>query len=66
MKNAVIDALAKKEEKRAGKEVHASAVSINLLKINKLPRPVWCLTLKEIETYFSLLKTALANWEGIK
>ena len=66
MKNAVVDALAKKEEKRAGKEVHASAVSINVLKINKLPRPVWCLTLKEIETYFSLLKTAVANWEGIK
>ena len=39
MKNAIVDALAKKEEKRAGKEVHASAVSINVLKINKPPRP---------------------------
>ena len=61
MRDAVLDALAKKEEKRAGKEVEASTSVVKALEVLKPPRPIWDLNLKEIGFYFSDLKSALAK-----
>ena len=66
MKDAVVDALAKKEEKRAGKTIQSSSSVVKVLAVMKPPRPIWDLTLKEIETYFSSFKSVLAAQDGIK
>ena len=66
MKDASVDALAKKEEKRAGNVVESSASVVKVLAVMKPPRPIWDLTLKEIETYFSSFKSVLAAQDGVK
>ena len=66
MKDAVVDALAKKEKKRAGNVVEATAGVVKVMAVMKPPRPIWSLTLKEIETYFSSFKSVLAAHDGIK
>ena len=66
MKDAVLDAMAKKEEKRAGKEVDAATSIVKAIAIAEPTRPIWDLNLKEIGTYFSDMKSALARYHGIK
>ena len=66
MRDAVVDALAKKEAKRAGDNVEASTSVGNTLEILKPPRPIWDLNLKEIGIYFSDLKSAIAKYYNIK
>ena len=66
LRDATIDAMAKKEEKRDGKEVRAGVSVLKTIAVTKPPRPIWALTLKEIETFFSNLKTEVAKEEGIK
>lgn len=66
IQDACIDAMAKKEKKRAGEEVGASVDVLKALSLTKPPRPVWTLTLKELETFVSILKGELAKKDGIK
>ena len=66
MDEAVLDALAKKEEKRAGNDVQAATSVVQALAVTKPPRPIWDLNLKEIGTYFSDMKSAMARYHGIK
>ena len=66
MEEAVLDALAKKEEKRAGNDVQAATSVVQALAVTKPPRPIWDLNLKEIGTYFSDMKSAMARYHGIK
>ena len=66
MQEACIDAMAKKEAKRIGQAVEASTSVTNTIAFPAPPRPVWILTVKELETYFSVLKTKLAAEEGKK
>ena len=66
MEEAVLDALAKKEEKRAGNDVQAATSVVQALAVTKPPRPIWDLNLKEIGTYFSDMKSALARYHKIK
>ena len=66
MRDAVLDAMAKKEEKRAGKDVQAATSVVQALAVTKPPRPIWELNLKEIGTYFSDMKSAIARYHGIK
>ena len=66
MRDAVVDALAKKEAKRAGDDVEATTSVVKALEVLKPPRPVWELNLKEIGIYFSDLKNTLAKYHNIK
>lgn len=66
LRDATIDAVAKKEQKRDGKEVRAGVTVLKTTAVTKPPRPIWTLTLKEIETFFSNLKTEVAKEDGIK
>ena len=66
MRDSVVDALAKKEELRVGNDVVSSTSVVRVLSVLKPPRPIWSLTLKEIETYFSSLKSQLAKRDGVK
>ena len=64
--DAVIDAMAKKEKKRKGEEVDSSTDVIRTIVLTKPPVPVWNLTLKQAETFFSNLKSELAKKDHIK
>lgn len=66
VQNAVIDALAKKEVKENGDEVEASGQIVNVTAFREPPRPVWTLTVKELESYFSEMKSLLASVDGVK
>ena len=66
MNDAVLDALAKKEKKRAGKDVEAATTVVRALAVLKPPRPIWDLNLREIGAYFSDVKSALARYHDIK
>jgi hypothetical protein len=66
IQDACIDAIAKKEEVRKGNEVIANATVVKAIAFKEPPRPVWILNLKELESYFSGLKTQLALEDGIK
>ena len=66
MRDAVVDALAKKEAKRAGDNVEATTSVVNTMEILKPPKPIWDLNLKEIGIYFSDLKSAIAKYYNIK
>ena len=63
--DAVIDAMAKKEKKRKGEEVDSSTDVIRTIVITKPPVPVWNLTLKQAEAFFSNLKSELAQKDHI-
>jgi hypothetical protein len=65
-RDATIDAVAKKEQKKDGKEVRAGCSVLKTTVVTKPPRPIWVLTLKELETFFSNLKTEVAKEDGIK
>ena len=62
---AVIDALAKKEEKDRGNQANASAKIVKILSYKAPPRPIWTLTVKELEAYFSDLKSLMAAEDGV-
>ena len=66
LRDATIDAVAKKNDKLAGKEVAASCSVIETVTLSKPPRPVWTCTVDELDTYFTSMKTELARKEGIK
>ena len=66
IQDACIDAMAKKERKRSGEEVEASSSVLIAISLSKPPRPIWNLTLKELETFFSIIKSELAKKDGIK
>ena len=66
MQEAFFDALAKKEKVREGIDVTTSAMETRIIGFAKPPRPVWVMTEKELETYFSGLKTQLAAEDKVK
>ena len=66
MREATIDAMAKKNRKEKGNNVDAAVTVARTTAVSKPPRPIWTLTLKECETYFSTLKTQIAEDEGVK
>ena len=67
IQDAVIDAMAKKEVKRTGQPIEAKATVVaKTVAFPPPPVPIWVLTVKELETYFSVLKTKLAMEEGKK
>ena len=66
LQDAFIEALDKKEKKRDGEDVKASTSESKLIGFSEPPRPVWILNLRELETYFSDLKTQLAANDDIK
>ena len=66
MQEAFFDALAKKEKMRDGIDVHTCAMETRMIGFAEPPRPVWILTEKQLETYFSGLKTQLAAADNIK
>ena len=65
-RDATIDAVAKKEQKKEGKEVTATCSVLKTTGVTKPPQPIWVLTLKELETFFSNLKSEVAKDDGIK
>ena len=65
-RDACIDAVAKKERKRSGEIVQSSSSIVKVIGFVKPPRPLWTLSLKELETYFSILKSKLAAYDGVK
>ena len=67
IQDAVIDAMAKKEVKRTGQPIEAKATVVaKTVAFPPPPVPIWVLTVKELETYFSVLETKLAMEEGKK
>ena len=66
IQDAVIDALAKKEERRKGNEVISSAKIVPVVAFREPPRPIWLLTSRELEAYFSEMKSQLATVDGVK
>ena len=66
MQEAFLDALARKEEKKEGVDVNPIATETRLIGFSEPPRPVWVLTVKELETYFTTMKTQLARVDNIK
>ena len=66
LQEAFIDALEKKEKKRNGEEVRTSTMETRTVGFVQPPRPIWILTLKELETYFSGMKTQLAVEDKVK
>ena len=66
LQDAFFEALKKKEMKREGQNVKTSAKETRLVGFAEPPRPIWMLTVKELETYFSGLKTMLAAEDKIK
>ena len=66
LQDAFFEALEKKEKKREGQNVKTSATETRLVGFPEPPRPIWMLTVKELETYFSRLKTMLAAEDKVK
>ena len=66
LRDATIDAVAKKKDKLAGKEVAASCSVIKTVTLSKPPRPVWICTVDELDTYFVSMKTEIARQELVK
>ena len=66
MQEAFVDALAKKEKVREGIDVTTCAIETRMIGFAHPPRPVWIMTEKQLETYFSGLKTQLAAEDKIK
>ena len=66
LQDAFFEALEKKEKKREGQNVKTSAKETRLVGFAEPPRPIWMLTVKELETYFSGLKTMLAAQDKVK
>ena len=64
--DACIDAMAKKERKRSGEDVQTSLTLSRTIIFPKPPRPIWIMTVKELETYFSILKSKVAVGQGVK
>ena len=65
-RDATIDAVAKKEEKRAGEKVTAGCLVTKTIAVTKPPYPIWYLNQKEIETFFPNFKSELAKEEGVR
>ena len=65
-RDATVDAVAKKKEKLDGKEVTATCSVVKTVGLSKPPRPVWTLSVDELDTYFTTLKTEIAKQEGVK
>ena len=65
LQDAFFYALAKKEKLRNGVDVKASSSESKLVGFAEPPMPIWMLTLKELETYFSALKTHLAATDKV-
>ena len=61
IQDACVDALAKKEEKRKGNAVDASESVVKATAFREPPRPVFVMTRKELEAYFSNLKSLIAE-----
>jgi hypothetical protein len=66
IQDACIDALAKKEQKRTGNDVVSSTSVVRTIAFREPPRPAWVLNVKELETYFSGLKSQLATDDAVK
>ena len=66
IQDACVDALTKKEEKRKGNSVDASSSVVKATAFREPPRPVFVMTRKELEAYFSNLKSLLAEEDGVK
>lgn len=66
LRDATIDALAKKNEQKEGNDIGAKCSVMKTIAVTKPPRPIWVMNLKELETYFSNFKTELAKDEGVK
>ena len=66
LRDATLDAVAKKKEKLDGKEVTATCSVVKTVGLSKPPRPVWTLTVDELDTYFTTLKSEIAKQEGVK
>ena len=52
LRDATIDAVTKKNRKLAGEEVEASCSVVKAVGVSKPVRPIWSLTLKELEAFF--------------
>ena len=66
LRDATIDAVTKKNRKLAGEEVEASCSVVKAVGVSKPVRPIWSLTLKELEAFFSNMKTEIAKDDGVK
>ena len=66
LRDATIDAVTKKNRKLAGEEVEASCSIVKAVGVSKPVRPIWSLTLKELEAFFSNMKTEIAKDDGVK
>jgi len=65
-RDATLDAMAKKHRLEDGDDIQATVTVLKTSGVTKPPRPIWDLTLKELENFFTNLKTELAKEEGIK
>ena len=61
-----MDAVGKKKEKLDGKEVTATCSVVKTVGLTKPPRPVWTLTVDELDSYFTTLKSEIVKQEGVK
>ena len=52
LRDATVDSLAKKNRIKEGEEVRASCSIMKTMAVTKPQRPIYALTLKEVETYF--------------
>ena len=66
LRDATIDAIAKKNRKINGEDVQASSSVVKAIDVTRPLRPIWSLTLKELETFFSNFKTEIAKDDGVK
>ena len=66
LRDATIDSLAKKNRLKEGEEVGAACSIMKTTGVSKPPRPIYALTLKEAETYFSIFKSEVAKDENVK
>ena len=64
--DATIDSLAKKNRIKEGEDVRATCSVMKTTAVTKPPRPIYALTLKEVETYFSNFKSEIAKDENVK
>ena len=66
LRDATIDAMAKKNRKLSGEDVEAASSVIKTVGVTKPVRPIWSLTLKELESFFSNFKSEIAKDDGVK
>ena len=66
LRDATIDAMAKKHRKLNGEDVEAASSVIKAVGVTKPVRPIWSLTLKELESFFGNFKTEIAKDDGVK